>query len=172
MSIYGITRSAISGTIGCREKTQSQKYYHSMMKRYCNKRYHHHFPMSILPSTILLLTATTIVNSQSIQGYIYWDTNANGILDGLDSNNDSGSSDSDNEKSELENGIIDVTVQVHSCYSTTTNDDDGKFSIIILHTSFSYSISLISQFLHKTPTNETKNSNNKGYNIMASIISR
>ena len=94
------------------------------MKRYCNKRLYQHYFLAII---LLLLTISTkvLVNGQSIQGYIYWDTNANGILDGLNNNDDSGGVESDT-KSELENGIIDVTVQVHSCYSTD-DDDDGKF---------------------------------------------
>ena len=98
------------------------------MKRYCNKRYHHFHALIPLLLLLLILTISTtvVVNSQSIQGYIYWDTNANGILDGL--NNNSGGAGSDT-KSELENGIIDVTVQVHSCYS---DDDDGKV-LVILH---------------------------------------
>ena len=104
------------------------------MKRYCNKRlYHHHFLAQLIPLLLLLLlllsiSTVVIVNGQSIQGYIYWDTNANGILDGLDNNNDNGvGSDNNNDnKSELENGIIDVTVQVHSCYHNDDKDDDGK----------------------------------------------
>jgi len=100
-----------------------------MMKQYsyCTKQHYNHFPLLLL--LLLLSTSTTVVvNSQSIQGYIYWDTNANGILDnGLDNNNDSGGvGDNNDKKSELENGIIDVTVQVHSCYHNDDKDDDGK----------------------------------------------
>ena len=92
------------------------------MRRYCNKQQHYYLVQLLL---LLLSTSTTVVvNSQSIQGYIYWDINANGILDGLN-NNDSGGAGSDT-KSELENGIIDVTVQVHSCYSTTNDGDDDN----------------------------------------------
>jgi len=107
-----------------------------MMKRYCNiQRYRGHLIPLLLLILLLLSSTTVLVNSQSIQGYIYWDTNANGILDnGLSSSSKNGVGSSDNEKSELENGIIDVTVQVHSCYSINNDDDDddGKF-LVILH---------------------------------------
>ena len=128
-----------------------------MMKRYLLI---HYFLISTLLST-LLLTTTVVVNGQSIQGYIYWDTNANGMLDGL--NNDSNSNE---KKSELENGIIDVTVQVHSCYSTTNNDnDDGKFSVMLSLYTLSFLImyaplinknflNKLQTSLNKTPTNQ------------------
>ena len=94
------------------------------MKRY-NKQRYYHFLLSLL---LLSISTTVVVNSQSIQGYIYWDTNANGVLDtGLSSSSNGVVGSSDNDKSELENGIIDVTVQVHSCYATTSDDNDGKF---------------------------------------------
>ena len=88
--------------------------------------HHHHFLIAQLILLLLSKAAVVVVNSQSIQGYIYWDTNANGILDnGLDDSNNN------DKKSELENGIIDVTVQVHSCYSSN-NNDDGKFLVTYL----------------------------------------
>ena len=103
--------------------------------------HHHHFLIAQLILLLLSKAAVVVVNSQSIQGYIYWDTNANGILDnGLDDSNNN-----DKKKSELENGIIDVTVQVHSCYSSN-NNDDGKFLVtylLFVYTLCCYSISYL-----------------------------
>ena len=110
------------------------------MKRY-NKQRYYHFLLSLL--LLSISTTAVVVNGQSIQGYIYWDTNANGILDGLSSSNgilDGLNNDNNHDKSELENGIIDVTVQVHSCYPTTNDDNDGKFIVVL----YMYGLNLLS----------------------------
>ena len=119
-----------SQSFGCLIRLQKITHNLKKMKRYCKRLlYQYHFLAQLILLLLLSISTTVLVNGQSIQGYIYWDTNANGILDGLSSSNII--SNSDNEKSELENGIIDVTVQVHSCYPTTNDDNDGKFLVLL-----------------------------------------
>ena len=92
-----------------------------------------------IPSLLLSLLKQQQVSSQSIQGYIYWDTNSNGILD-FDSSSSSSSSggNGNNNKGggELENGIIDVQIEVKTCNSlfsssSNNNNNDEKEDVII-----------------------------------------
>lgn len=69
-----------------------QQYY----QYYTNNPNNPNNAFSIFPITIF-------ANAQSIQGYIYWDQNGNGQLEEV------------NWKNELENGIIDVLVEMRSC---------------------------------------------------------
>ena len=57
--------------------------------------YHHNSPSNS--------NGITIANAQAIQGYINWDQNSNGLL------ND------DQYSNELDNGLIDVEVELRSC---------------------------------------------------------
>jgi hypothetical protein len=68
--------------------------------------------------TISLLLAIPQIHSQSIQGYVYWDQNSNGIVDGATAFNARGN--------ELVNGVIDVDVEVRSC----GGDEDSEFSVL------------------------------------------
>ena len=98
-----------------------------------------HNVLFILSSLLLLLLQQQQVSSQSIQGYIYWDTNSNGILD-FDSSSSSGGngggSNNNNEGGggELENGIIDVQVEVKTCnslFSSSSSNNNNEEDVII-----------------------------------------
>ena len=63
---------------------------------------------------LLLLLPSTIIRyacAQSIQGYVYWDQNGNGRLE------------ENVIANELENGVIDVSVNLKSC----GGDGEGEF---------------------------------------------
>ena len=88
--------------------------------------------ISILPILNIIININS-VTSQQIQGFIYWDSDSNGILDTSSSSGSGGSVGvGDSEYvSELENGLIDVEVVVRPCYNINGNgdgeDEDGKF---------------------------------------------
>ena len=68
-----------------------------------------HLTSNIITLLISAIILVNVANSQSIQGYVYWDQNGNGNLE-------------ENFIShELENGLVDVTVSMKSC-----GGDDGE----------------------------------------------
>ena len=87
-------------------------------------------------STLLLLQVKQVSSQIAIQGYIYWDVNSNGILD-FDSSSSSGGGNSGGEGGgELENGIIDVQVEVKTCNSllsssSSNNNNEEEENVII-----------------------------------------
>ena len=86
--------------------------------------------ISILPILNIIININS-VTSQQIQGYIYWDSDSNGILDTSSSGSGSVGVGDSEYVSELENGLIDVEVVVRPCYNINGNgdgeDEDGKF---------------------------------------------
>ena len=90
-------------------------------------------------SSLLLLLVEYQVSSQSIQGYIYWDTNSNGILDFDSTSSSSGGNGNNNNNEgggggELENGIIDVQIEVKTCnslFSSSSNNNNNDEDVII-----------------------------------------
>ena len=104
----------------------------------CTRTPHHSSRYYITPLLSILPILNIIINinsvtSQQIQGYIYWDSDSNGILDTSSSGSGSGVGDSE-YVSELENGLIDVEVVVRPCYNINGDgdgeDEDGKFNFV------------------------------------------
>ena len=95
-----------------------------------------HNVLFILSSLLLLLLQQQQVSSQSIQGYIYWDTNSNGILDFDSTSSSSGGNGNNNNNGggggELENGIIDVQVEVKTCNSLFSSSNNNNEEDVII----------------------------------------
>lgn len=144
----------INTNFSCQLTSCCRNYQHRKRRRHCSPFTHHKRqpaatvaqPWSFLLTLLLLFNSNNSNNSNSwtasfgfggvqlisakttIQGFIYWDENSNGILDDTNNNNYSAANSNANNNAaanELLNGIIDTQIQLRHCSDFTSFSTTG-----------------------------------------------